>query len=184
MIDFVWKWMINDVERNLKLYNILKPYIENRITLEMNCGYSPISSHLINGKIIGFDRYLPAIDTLKSTKPNHEWICESSKEFCLKRRDINIDVFALLGICEGQETIDENNTVEDIWEAQSANTLIAMYEPDIIILEKANYKNPINLHRIQKWIDSFYTLKESCEYTVANQDRIRERTVLIYKKTL
>lgn len=186
--DYTWKWMIDDKERRKKLYDILYPYIKGKCILEMNCGFSPLSEYLEKGTaIIGFDRYKPAIRYLANHKQWHAWECTSSRAYCftVPKEENNIKnpigVFALLGICEGQEKFDEGKTPEDIWEAQSANTLIALYKPELVILEQADYKNPINLQRIQKWIDGFYTLLEKKQYSVTDSDRIRQRTIWIYR---
>jgi len=192
--DYTWKWMINDKERRKKLYDILYPYIEGKTILEMNCGFSPLSEYLKKGTIIGFDRYRPAIVFLTNKKQRHHWFSSSSREFCFqldKGADgisltwatiiQKLNVFALLGICEGQEKYDESKTPEDIWEVQSANTLIGMYKPGLVILEQADYKNPVNLQRIQKWIDGFYTLLEAKQYSVTDSERIRQRTIWIYR---
>ena len=94
--QYTWPYLKKTKIRGKILFNIIKPYLKlNDNFLDINCGYSPLASHVLhaNHRIVGFDINPYTIRYLRRHFPRGSWYCTSYKNFNMK----DFSIFLLFG---------------------------------------------------------------------------------------
>lgn len=119
---------ISQTNRDHQLRQILLPLLQDKIVLDVKCGFSPLGQYVT----YGFDAYGKCIEYLKSKYPTAHWYCESDQEFS-KRFSQKIDVLLHIGLGDSDT------------EEESHFQLRKNCQPSLVVLEcAANADGTVN----------------------------------------
>ncbi|MFA6602431.1 MAG: GNAT family N-acetyltransferase [Candidatus Shapirobacteria bacterium] len=138
--DYVWDYLIpENNDRTKKLVSILKPiFLKNERVLDVNCGFSPLSSYLIsklNNFVTGFDINPMAISYCKSKYESKHSVFLLADDKDYISNDF-FDVIIHLGIAPGEHPAESST------EKATSTKLILKHQPRLVIIEAAlNYES-------------------------------------------
>jgi hypothetical protein len=123
---------IRKTDRDVKLQEIIAPFLKGNIVLDFKCGFSPLGEY-VN---YGFDAFNECIDYLKKKFPNADWYHSSDEDFSVWFSK-KIDVLLHIGLGDSDS------------EEKSHYIVREKCKPKMVILEcAANQDGSVNESKI------------------------------------